>query len=314
MTDTDSIARSLQEVVVTAKQPATKLRGTTLVSTIAGSALQDLGTALDVLGQLPMINVADNAITITGKGAPEIYIDGRPMRSDDELMQLRSDNIRKVELDMAPGAMYAADTKAVLKITTRRSFVDGISFIERAEVTARRRWSANNMLDLNYRTGSWDIFAYGLIARNNSLIKGTTTNTLVYDGVQTVVGSSQTKSYPSTNGAVKAGFNYAAGGNRLAATTATIPSVDTSATSARNGSTPTLASVAKSTQAFAPTAIVAPYITTIHLLNGITSILTAITKPPVPTMMSKPCIHRATHPMYTHSAHAAPRYLPPNST
>ena len=148
MTDTDSIARSLQEVVVTAKQPATKLRGTTLVSTIAGSALQDLGTALDVLGQLPMINVADNAITITGKGAPEIYIDGRPMRSDDELMQLRSDNIRKVELDMAPGAMYAADTKAVLKITTRRSFVDGISFIERAEVTARRRWSANNMLDL----------------------------------------------------------------------------------------------------------------------------------------------------------------------
>ena len=87
---------------MTAKQPATKLRGTTLVSTIAGSALQDLGTALDVLGQLPMINVADNAITITGKGAPEIYIDGRPMRSDDELMQLRSDNIRKVELDMAP--------------------------------------------------------------------------------------------------------------------------------------------------------------------------------------------------------------------
>ena len=211
VTDTDSIARSLQEVVVTAKQPATKLRGTTLVSTIAGSALQDLGTALDVLGQLPMITVADNAVTITGRGAPEIYIDGRPMRSDDELLQLRSDNIRKVELDMAPGAMYAADTKAVLKITTRRSFVDGISFIERAETVARRKWSANNMIDLNYRTGSWDIFASGLIARNNSLIKGTTTNTLVYDGVQTVVGSSQSKSYPSTTGAVKAGFNYAAG-------------------------------------------------------------------------------------------------------
>lgn len=214
---TDSIARSLQEIVVTAKQPATRLRGTTLISTIAGSALQDLGTALDVLSQLPMITVADDAVTITGRGAPEIYIDGRPMRADDELLQLRSDNIKKVELDMAPGAMYAADTKAVLKITTRRSFVDGISFIESAEVKARRKWSANDILDLNYRTGSWDIFASGLIARNNSLIKGTTTNTLMYDRVQTVVGSSQAKTYPSTNGVVKAGFNYAAGAQSFGA-------------------------------------------------------------------------------------------------
>lgn len=209
--NTDSIARSLQEIVVTAKQPATRLRGTTLVSTIAGSALQDLGTALDVLGQLPMITVADDAVTIIGKGTPEIYIDGRPMHSDDELLQLRSDNIRKVELDMAPGAMYSSDTKAVLKITTRRNFVDGLSFTDRAELSVRRKCSANNVLDLNYRTGSWDIFASGLIARNNSLIKGTTTNTLVYDGKQTVVGSSQAKSYPSTTGVVKAGFNYASG-------------------------------------------------------------------------------------------------------
>ena len=54
---TDSLTHELQEVVVTAKQPATKLVGTTLVSTIPGTNLADLGTALDVLAQLPMIKV-----------------------------------------------------------------------------------------------------------------------------------------------------------------------------------------------------------------------------------------------------------------
>ncbi|MCM1356682.1 MAG: outer membrane beta-barrel family protein [Staphylococcus sp.] len=207
----DSLTQELREVIVTAKQPATKLVGTTLVSTIAGSNLQNLGTALDVLAQLPMITVADDAVTVVGKGAPAIYIDGRPMRSDDELIHIQSNNIKKVELELAPGAMYSSDTGAVLKIITHRNLVDGLSVIDRGEIVRRRKLSANNMLDLNYRIGPWDVFASGLIARNNSLIKGTTTNRLLYEGKETVVGSSQYKKYPSRNGVVKAGVNYSSG-------------------------------------------------------------------------------------------------------
>lgn len=213
----DSIERELQEIVVTAKQPATKLVGTALVSTIAGSNLQNIGTALDALAQLPMITVEEGAVAIIGKGKPKILIDGRPMRSDDELQLLQSSNIKKVELEMAPGAMYASDTRAVLKITTRRNFIDGLSLLERGEVAARRKWSANDMLDLNYRAGAWDFFASGLIAKNNSLIKGTTTNTLIFDGKPTAVGSSQRKDYPSTTGMAKAGFNYSVGDRSVGA-------------------------------------------------------------------------------------------------
>lgn len=79
---TDSLTRELQEIIVTAKQPATKLVGSTLVSTIPGTNLANLGTALDVLAQLPMIKVADNSISIIGKSNIEIFIDGRPMRDD----------------------------------------------------------------------------------------------------------------------------------------------------------------------------------------------------------------------------------------
>lgn len=104
---TDSITRELQEVVVTAKQPATKLVGSTLVSTIQGTNLADLGTALDVLAQLPMIKVEDNAVSVIGKNNIEIYIDGRPMRDENELQQLLSSNLKKVELLMAPGSILA---------------------------------------------------------------------------------------------------------------------------------------------------------------------------------------------------------------
>ncbi|MDE6061719.1 MAG: TonB-dependent receptor [Duncaniella sp.] len=207
----DSITRELQEIVVTARQPATKLVGTTLVSTIAGSNLQNLGTCLDVLAQLPMISVSDTDVSVVGKGSPEIYIDGRPMRDADELRQLQSTNIRKVELLTAPGAMYGNDTRAVLKITTRRNFINGLSLTERAELTVRRKVSANDLLDLNYRTGKWDLFATATVAHNNSLIKGTTINSLMYEGKKTVVGSSQHNVYPTTNGTVKGGFNFADG-------------------------------------------------------------------------------------------------------
>lgn len=84
----DSLSRELQEVVVTAKQPATKLVGSTLVSTIPGTNLADLGNALDVLDQLPMIKVQDNSVSVIGKNNIEIYIDGRPMRDEQELQQI----------------------------------------------------------------------------------------------------------------------------------------------------------------------------------------------------------------------------------
>lgn len=208
---TDSLTRELQEVVVNAKQTATKLVGTTLVSTIPGSNLADIGTALDVLAQLPMIKVQDNTVSVIGKSDIEIYIDGRPLRDEQELQQLHSSNIKKVELLMAPGAAYESTTGAVLKITTRRSYVQGLSLTDVFQLQRSRKWSVMDYLALSYRVGDWEFFLNGTINRNNSQIKGATTNTLVYNGMETVVGSRQNNSYPTTVGVIKGGFNYSHG-------------------------------------------------------------------------------------------------------
>lgn len=214
---TDSLTHELQEVIVTAKQPATKLVGSTLVSTIQGTNLADLGTALDVLAQLPMIKVDDNAVSVIGKNNIEIYIDGRPMRDENELQQLLSSNLKKVELLMAPGAAYESTSGAVLKITTRKNFVQGLSLTDQFQLQRRRKWSVMDYLGLSYRLRDWELFVNGTINRNNSLAKGTTTNTLLYAGKETVVGSSQHNSFPTTTGVIKGGFNYSHGAQSFGA-------------------------------------------------------------------------------------------------
>ena len=205
----DSLSRRLEEIVITSKQPATKLVGTTLVSTIAGTNLAGLGNAIDVLAQLPMIKVEDNAVSVIGKSNIEIYIDGRPMRDDMELQQILSSNLKKVELLMSPGAAYESTTGAVLKITTKRNFMQGISFTDQLQLKRRRKWSVTDHLELSYRSGEWEFFIDGTVNHNNSVSKGTTTNTLVFENEKTVIGSSQHNHYPTTTGVIKAGFNYA---------------------------------------------------------------------------------------------------------
>ena len=214
---TDSLTHQLQEVIVTAKQPATKIVGTTLVTTIPGSNLAELGNAIDVLAQLPMIKVTDNAVGVIGKSNIEIYIDGRLMRDESELQHILSSNLKTVELLMAPGASYQSTTGAVLKITTRRNFVQGLSVTDQFQLQRRRKWSVMDYLALSYRTGDWEFFLNGTINHNNSVNRGTTTNTLVYEGKETVVGSSQLNSFPTTTGVVKGGFNYSHGTQSLGA-------------------------------------------------------------------------------------------------
>lgn len=168
----DSLSQELQEIVITAGQPATRLVGSTLVSTIAGSGLADLGNALDVLAQLPMIKVEDNVVGVIGKSNVEIYIDGRPMRDADELQRILSSSLKKVELLMAPGAAYGSDVGAVLKITTKREYLLGLSLTDQFQLQWRRKWSVTEYLGLGYRFGNWEVFADGTFSHTNSCIKG----------------------------------------------------------------------------------------------------------------------------------------------
>lgn len=214
----ESLVKELEEIVVSARQPATRLEGTTLVTNVVGSELENIGNAFDLLAQLPMVVVEDDAVSVSGKGDVEIFIDGRPMRDEAELRQLLSSDIRKVELLMAPGASYGSTTGAVLRISTRRRFTKGISLAVTLEGKRRRRWSEGVLADMSYRIGNdWEIFFSGIADRTESLVKGTTFNYLDYKGMPVTVGSSQHSARTERSGTVKAGFNYHRSGQSVGA-------------------------------------------------------------------------------------------------
>lgn len=211
----DSLAIRLDDVVVMPDRSISRWEGNTLVSTIVGTPLARLGNALDVLAQLPLTEVSEDGVSVKGRGTPEIYIDGRPVHDLTELHTLQADNIRKVEVLMAPGVRYGTTTRSVLKFTTRHNFIAGLSSLGRTEVKAGRRWNVSEELTLRYFTRNWEIFGEGIYWHADSQEKGTTVHRFLYDARPMEVGSSQNRTSPSNGGVGRIGFNYAKGGKSL---------------------------------------------------------------------------------------------------
>ena len=108
----------LDEVVVKANLPTTRLKGNAMVTSVENSVLSKLGTANDVLSHLPLVSESDGSFTVFGKGTPLIYINGKLVRSSTELQQLSSENIRSVEVVTNPGAQYSSEVQSVIRIKT----------------------------------------------------------------------------------------------------------------------------------------------------------------------------------------------------
>jgi hypothetical protein len=144
-------AVGLAEVSVTARLPQITMQGSTLVTSIANTVLSNAGTATEVLKYVSGILTDDDRITILGKGAPEIYINNKKVRDHSELELLRSTDIARIELIRNPGALYDAETRAVLKIITVKRYAEGLELQLSARGTQNERFADTEWLYLNYR-------------------------------------------------------------------------------------------------------------------------------------------------------------------
>lgn len=149
----------LSEVVIKTKRPLTRLKEGALVTTIENSVMSKMGTAADVLSRLPLIKETDGNFTVFGKGAPQIYINGRIVRNTKELQQLSSENIRSVEVITNPGSKYSADVQSVIRIKTIPQQGDGFStdLYNSTQVSHFARNASD--FSFNYRHNKLDIFA-----------------------------------------------------------------------------------------------------------------------------------------------------------
>lgn len=118
---------SLDEVVVKGQRPKLKLTEGGIQVNVTGTVLEKLGNAEDVLLHMPMIRKKGDEIDVFGKGTPTIYINGIEMRSDKELQQLKSTDIKDISLILNLGSQYDATSTSIILINTIRKKNPGLS-------------------------------------------------------------------------------------------------------------------------------------------------------------------------------------------
>lgn len=163
-------SKVLGEVVVKSLLPKTILKNGGMTTTVAGSVLEKAGTMEHLLDRIPNVSAQNGNIKVFGRGEPIIYINGRQMRDRSELDRLSSDNIKSVEVIANPGARYAASTKAVIRITTKKMLGDGFGFDATTEGSYDEKKNAGGYgrLNIYYRKQGLELGAYAYGSKQSS--------------------------------------------------------------------------------------------------------------------------------------------------
>ena len=149
----------LQNVVVKGEIPQYKMVQGGMAVDIQHSILHDVGSADELLSMLPMIQGRDGKFEVLAKGEPEIYINNKKVRDGIELKQLKSMDVKNVEIITAPGAKYNAEVNAVIRIKTLKPQGDGFSLMATSQTWKNNKWNNYDDLTLKYRTGGLEAFA-----------------------------------------------------------------------------------------------------------------------------------------------------------
>ena len=124
------------------------------------SILHDIGTANDLLAMIPMVQQDnDGKFNVLAKGEPEIYINNKKVRDPNELKQLKSVDIKSVDVITSPGAKYNAEVNAVIRIKTLKTQGEGLSLMVTSDTWKNNKWNNYDDLTLKYRTGGLEVSA-----------------------------------------------------------------------------------------------------------------------------------------------------------
>ena len=148
----------LDEVVVKASRPTYQMTAEGIATNVENTVLSKAGTAEDVLAKMPGLTKKGDGFEVFGKGTPLIYINGREVRDLSELDQLKSDDIKSVEVITNPGAKYDASVKSVVIIRTKKQQGEGFGFDVRSSYFQSENTDLVEQLNWNYRKGKLDVF------------------------------------------------------------------------------------------------------------------------------------------------------------
>ncbi len=147
-----------------------------LLASVQGTTLEQFGSVTEMLSHLPLMMSNGE---VAGHGKPEIYINNKKVRNEEELNRLRADEILSAEIITSPGAEYGAEVTSVIRLKTIRKTGEGWSGNFSAAYRQGKEYYANGNAALNYRArNGMDFFARGFLTSNNLVVNATANNQL----------------------------------------------------------------------------------------------------------------------------------------
>jgi outer membrane receptor protein involved in Fe transport len=175
-------------ITVTASRPALQLGIDRKIFNVDRNITSAGGTAVDVMKNVPSVNVdIDGNVTLRNT-APTIFVDGRPTTMT--LDQIPADAIESVEIITNPSAKFDASggTAGILNIVMKKNRRVGYSGNVRANVDSRGRVGGGG--DFNIRQNKINVFGGGMLNQRKSVTTGITNRT-TYGRNDTTINSIQ---------------------------------------------------------------------------------------------------------------------------
>jgi outer membrane receptor protein involved in Fe transport len=162
----------LNNVTVTASRPGLQMGIDRKIFNVDKNLVSAGGTAVDVMKNVPSLNVDIDGNVTMRNAAPQIFVDGRPTNLT--LEQIPADAIESVEIITNPSAKFDASggTAGILNIVLKKNKRIGYSGNLRANVDSRGRVGGGG--DINVRQNKVNLFASGMYNQRKSISKGFT--------------------------------------------------------------------------------------------------------------------------------------------
>jgi len=167
----------LGNVTVTASKPLLQIGVDRKVFNVEKNIVSAGGTAVDVMKNVPSVNVDIDGNVTLRNAAPQIFVDGRPTNMT--LDQIPADAIESVEIITNPSAKFDASggTAGILNIVMKKNKRVGYSGSLRANIDSRAKVGLG--ADINVRQNKINVFASANINQRKSIGEGSVTrNTL----------------------------------------------------------------------------------------------------------------------------------------
>jgi hypothetical protein len=167
----------LDEVKVVSKIPLfrNKSNGTVEVN-VANTILAASTSILEILSKSPNVIVADNGISVFGKGEAIIYLNGVQI-TNERLASISPSQIKKIEIISNPSSKQDAEGKAVINVITVANFEEGYkgSVNQYYTVSDFSAPSATTNANINYKKKKISLMgSYGLLLGQTREILNTT--------------------------------------------------------------------------------------------------------------------------------------------